>query len=136
MQTGAIHRTMRAMSLEESLSAVEQLIDKVSAALLAADPQSLEQHSTALRDAAAQFARVLEQSTVRGMPLPEPVQQRMDAIGDMLVVHREGLARLSAVADRQAAGLLPPSNAASTYGDGSVSRTAKPGVARIYRSAG
>jgi hypothetical protein len=35
------------MSLEESLSAVEQLIDKVTAALLAADPQSLEQHSVA-----------------------------------------------------------------------------------------
>lgn len=45
------------MSLEESLSAVEQLIEKVSAALLAADPQSLEKNSVALRDAAAQFAR-------------------------------------------------------------------------------
>lgn len=123
------------MSLEESLSAVEQLIDKVSTALLAADPPSLEQHSTALRDAAAQFARVLEQSTARGLPLPESVQKRVNAIGDMLVVHRESLARLSAVADRQAAGLLPP-NAASTYGDGSAARAAKPGVARIYRSAG
>lgn len=124
------------MSLEESLSAVEQLIDKVSTALLAADPQSLEQHSTALRDAAAQFARVLEQSTARGLPLPESVQKRVNAVGDMLVVHRESLARLSAVADRQAAGLLPPSDAASTYGDGSAARAAKPGVARIYRSAG
>ncbi|RQO80489.1 hypothetical protein [Acidovorax sp. FJL06] len=124
------------MSLEESLSAVEQLIDKVSTALLAADPQSLEQHSTALRDAAAQFARVLEQFTARGLPLPESVQKRVNAVGDMLVVHRESLARLSAVADRQAAGLLPPSDAASTYGDGSAARAAKPGVARIYRSAG
>ncbi|MBT9514764.1 MAG: hypothetical protein IV104_20680 [Acidovorax sp.] len=124
------------MSLEESLSAVEQLIDKVSTALLAADPQSLEQHSTALRDAAAQFARVLEQSTARGMPLPASVKKRVDAIGDMLAIHRDNLARLSAVTDRQAAGLLPPSNAASTYGDGLNTRAAKPGVARIYRSAG
>ena len=37
------------MSLEESLSAVEQLIEQVSAALLAADPTSLEKNSTALR---------------------------------------------------------------------------------------
>lgn len=125
------------MSLEESLSAVEQLIDKVSAALLSADPQSLEKHSTALRNAAAQFAHALEQSTARGMPLPVSVQKRVETIGDMLAVHRQNLARLSAVADRQVEGLLPPSNAASTYGDGlKATGAAKPGVARIYRSAG
>ena len=124
------------MSLEESLSAVEQLIDKVSTALLAADPQSLEQHSTALRDAAAQFARVLEQSAARGIPISASAQKRMDAIGGMLVVHRESLARLSAITDRQTAGLLPPSNAASTYGDSLNTHASKPGVARIYRSAG
>ncbi len=124
------------MSLEESLSAVEQLIDKVSAALLAADPQSLEHHSVALRDAAAQFAHVLEQSAAQGLPLPAAAQKRVAAIGDMLVVQRENLARLSGVTDRQVAGLLPPSNAASTYGDGLSTRAAKPGVARIYRSAG
>lgn len=124
------------MSLEESLSAVEQLIDKVTAALLAADPQSLEQHSVALRDAAALFARVLEQSTAHGTPLPAAVQKRVETISGMLAVQRDNLARLSAVTDRQAAGLLPPSNAASTYGDGLSTRAAKPGVARIYRSAG
>ena len=124
------------MSLEESLSAVEQLIDKVTAALLAAYPQSLEQHSVALRDAAALFARALEQSTAHGVPLPAAVQKRVEAISGMLAVQRDNLARLSAVTDRQAAGLLPPSNAASTYGDGLSTRAAKPGVARIYRSAG
>ena len=123
------------MSLEESLSAVEQLIDKVSAALLAADPQSLEQHSVALRDAAALFANALEQSTARGLPLPAAVQKRVKAISEMLVVQRDNLARLSAVTDRQTAGLLPPANAASTYGDGLSTRAGKPGVARIYRSA-
>lgn len=124
------------MSLEESLSAVEQLIEQVSASLLAADAPSLEKHSTALRDAAAIFSRTLEQAAARGMPLPASLQKRVDAVSGMLVVHRESLARLAASNDRQAAGLLPPSNAASTYGDGLGARGAAPGVARIYRSAG
>lgn len=124
------------MLLEESLTAVEQLIEKVSAALLAADPSSLEKNSTALRDAAAQFARVLEQSASRGVPMPSSLQKRLDAIAAMLVVHRESLARLSVTTDRQVAGLLPPQDAASTYGNGLDPRASKPGVARIYRSAG
>lgn len=124
------------MLLEESLTAVEQLIEKVSAALLAADPSSLEKNSTALRDAAAQFARVLEQSATRGMPLPSSIQKRLDAVGAMLVAHRESLARLSVTTDRQVAGLLPPADPASTYSNGLGARAAKPGVARIYRSAG
>ncbi|OGB16489.1 MAG: hypothetical protein A3E23_02955, partial [Burkholderiales bacterium RIFCSPHIGHO2_12_FULL_65_48] len=95
------------MSLEESLSAVEQLIEKVSAALLAADPQSLEKNSVALRDAAAQFARVLEQTAARGLPVPAQLQKRARAIDDMLAVHRESLARLAVNADRQVAGLVP-----------------------------
>lgn len=96
------------MSLEESLSAVEQLIEQVSAALLAADPTSLEKNSTALRDAAADFSRALEQAAARGLPLPASLQKRADAIRSMLILHRESLARLAASTDRQAAGLLPP----------------------------
>lgn len=124
------------MSLEESLSAVEQLIEKVSAALLAADPSSVEKHSTALRDAAAQFARVLEESAARGMPLPPSLQKRLDGVSATLQVHRESLARLSVTTDRQVAVLLPPTDNASTYSNGLGARAAKPGVARLYRSAG
>lgn len=124
------------MSLEESLSAVEQLIEKVSVALLAADPQSLEKNSVALRDAAAQFARLLEQTTARGLPVPAQLQKRARAIDDMLAVHRESLARLSVNADRQVAGLVPQAGTPSTYGDGRGAQPGKPGVARIYKSAG
>lgn len=124
------------MSLEESLSAVEQLIEKVSAALLAADPQSLEKNSVALRDAAAQFARVLEQTAARGLPVPAQLQMRARAIDDMLAVHRESLARLAVNADRQVAGLVPQAGTPSTYGDGRGAQPGKPGVARIYKSAG
>lgn len=123
-------------SLEESLSAVEQLIEKVSAALLAADPSSLEKNSIALRDAAVQFNHALEQAAQRGAPLPAQLRKRMDAIGDMLANHREGLARLSANADRQLAGLLPQAGSPATYGDGRGAQAGKPGVARIYKSAG
>jgi hypothetical protein len=124
------------MSLEESLSAVEQLIEKVSAALLAADPQSLEKNSVALRDAAAQFARVLEQTAARGLPVPAQLQKRARAVDDMLAVHRESLARLAVNADRQVAGLVPQAGTPSTYGDGRGAQAGKPGVARIYKSAG
>lgn len=123
------------MLLEESLTAVEQLIETVSVALLAADPLAVEKNSTALRDAAAQFSRLLEQTATRGVPLPASFQKRLDAIGAMLVVHREGLARLTVTTDRQVAGLLPPTTATPTYGNGLGPRAAKPGVARIYRSA-
>lgn len=122
------------MLLEESLTAVEQLIDKVSAALLAADPSCLEKNSTALRDAAAQFSRALEQSASRGVPMPSSLQKRLDAIATMLVVHRESLARLSVITDRRVAGLLPVLDNDATYGDGLAARSSKPGVARIYRS--
>lgn len=124
------------MSLEESLSAVEQLIEQVSAALLAADPQSLEKSSTALRDAAAQFTYALEQAAPRGTPLPAPLQKRVAAIRATLAIHRESLARLSANADRQVAGLVPQAGSPSTYGDGRGAQPGKPGVARIYKSAG
>ena len=124
------------MSLEESLAAVEQLIEKVSAAMLAADPQALEKHSVALRDAAAHFARLLEQASPRGQPLPAPLQKRIRAIDDMLAVHRESLARLSVNADRQVAGLVPQAGTPTTYGDGRGVQPGKPGVARIYKSAG
>lgn len=126
-----------AMSLEEPLIAVEQLLEKVSAALLAADALSLEKHSAALRDATVMFSQTLQQQSAQGEPIPAPMQKRIAAVSKLLVVYRENLARLSAVTDRQAAGLLPPSDSASTtYGDGRGGRVAQPGVPRIYRSAG
>ena len=121
------------MSLEEPLAAVEQLIENISAALLAADPPALEKHSTALRDAAARLSHALDAAR---RPLPAALQQRIDAIATLLALQREGIARLSATADRQVEGLLPPSSAPATYGDARSTQPGKPGVARIYKSAG
>lgn len=124
------------MSLEESLSSIEQLIEKVSTALLAANPQSLEQSSTALRDAAAQLAQSLEQTTARRLLLTPDVKQRLSRVSAALSLHRDSLARLLASTDRQAASILPvmDATAAVTYSDDLGARSNKPGVARLYRS--
>jgi hypothetical protein len=123
-----------AMSPQESLSAIEALIEKVSAAVLAADPQTLERSTVALRDAAAQFARVFDDSGARGVDVSPDLQERMESIGRMLAVHRESLARMSASTDRQVEGLLPQAGEPATYGDGLGVRGSHPGIARIYRS--
>lgn len=122
------------MSLEQSLHAVEQLVEKVSAALLAAEPAALEKHSTDLRNAAAQLSHALDQQSGRRLPISAPLKKRIAAVSAMLVVHRESLARLSAITDRQAAVLLPPSDVVPTYGDGRGVRPQSAGLARIYRS--
>ncbi len=126
------------MPLEDSLTAVEQLLEKVSAALLAADPLAVQAHSTALREAAGALAQSVEHASGRGQPaIPQPLKSRIDAVATQLSVQREGIARLAVVTDRQVAGLVPQADPASTtYGNGLGPRTTQPGVARIYRSAG
>lgn len=121
------------MQLESALTAVEKQLEGVSAALLAADPQALETGSTQLRDAAAKLSQVMEQISRQGA-LPADLQKRLQAVGAMLAVQRESLARLAAITERQAAGLLPPADAAATYGSAMGGRNAG-SVARIYRSA-
>lgn len=121
------------MQLEDALTAVEKHLDGVSAALLAADPQALESGSTQLRDAAAQLSQVMVQISRQGV-VPAALQKRVQAIGALLAVQRESLARLAAITERQTAGLLPPADAAATYGSAIGGRNAG-SVARIYRSA-
>ena len=121
------------MQTEQALAAVEQQIQEVSAALLAAEPQTLEKCSAQLRDAAAGLARMLTQPAPTGAFSPS-VQKRLEAAAGQLSVQRESLARLAAVADRQLKGLLPPSDAATTYGS-ALGGKPQGGVARIYRSA-
>ncbi|ABM56356.1 hypothetical protein [Verminephrobacter eiseniae] len=123
------------MSPQESLQAVEQLLDQVSAALLAADPSAVEKHGQALRDAAARCAQLLgHMAASRRGHSAAPWQPRIVAISHRLRLQREGLARLAALAERQLAGLLPPGTAAPTYGAG-PGAAAKPTLARIYHGA-
>jgi hypothetical protein len=127
------------MSLEEALTSVEQQIEQVSAALLALDAPSLETASTALRDAAARFTWVLEQSQrQQAREIPPQFQQRLVAIGQQLAIQRDNLARVAALTDRQVAVVVPQAGAAqsATYGNPQAAGTKAGGVARIYRSLG
>ncbi len=115
------------MTPEAALQAVEQQLEEISAALVAADPLVLEQCSAQLRtglDALVQAARSLQ-----GRPWPEALRPRLQAVSNRLAMQREQLARLGALVDRQVASILPPADPTPTYG--------QPGsqAARIYRSA-
>lgn len=126
------------MSLEQSLSSVEQLLEKVAAALLAADPEAVQTHTTALRDAAVVLLHTIENGSARGQPPISPaLKKRVDAAVSQLALQRESLARLSVVTDRQLAMLVPQADpAGATYGKGLASRGAQAGIARVYRSVG
>lgn len=127
------------MSLEEALTVVEQHIEQVSAALLSLDAPALESASAALRDAAARFAWVLDQSKAPcAAQLPPQFEQRLSAIGRQLAAQRENLARVSVITDRQVAVLVPQAGGAqsATYGNPQAGPGKSGAVARIYSSAG
>ena len=122
------------MQIEEALSLMEQQMQKVSDALLGNDPDHLQVAASVLRDASAEFAQIAH-AAAQGRGMPDAVIRRMELIAAQLSAHREGLARLVAMTDRQVGVLLPQDTGASTYGSGLGGRVA--GVAgRLYRSTG
>lgn len=115
------------MNPEAALHTVEQQLEKVSAALLAADPLQLEQCCAQLRLDLATLAQA--SSALKGQPWPEALRPRMQALSNRLAMQRDQLARLGALVDRQVASILPSAEQTPTYG--------QPGsqAARIYRSS-
>lgn len=140
------------MPLEALLSRVEQDLQEVSAALLAADAQRLEKSTLSLRTAVVAFAQALEawrtqRAHAQGSAqnalghaqpgaLPAPLQQRIRAASTLLALQRENLARLSATHSRQLATLLPLASAAETTYESALSGRPASSAARLYRSAG
>lgn len=124
------------MTFEETIATVEQLLEQVSAALLATDPVALEQHTVALRNASADLARMVEKSAASGSLESSGLKKRLDAISELLNLQRGGIARLAATNERQAAGLLPAATSSDTYGVGFGAQPGKSGIPRIYRSVG
>lgn len=122
------------MTLEETIANVEQLLEQVSAALIAADPIALEQRTIALRNASIELALTIEQRGAAESPESLDLKKRLGSIGELLNLQRGGIARLAATNERQAAGLLPASTNSATYGDSLGTQTSKSGVPRIYRS--
>lgn len=124
------------MPLEPSLAVVEQQLEEVSAHLLTADPVALQGSSEDLRQAMAGLSEAIAHAHHAGQVLEPAIVQRLHTINTRLAAQRQGLARLAAAVDRQAAVVLPASLDEATYAHALGVRSASGAAARIYRSAG
>lgn len=120
--------------LEHALHAVELQLQELSAALLAADPLALQACSERMRQVSVDFIAALEGLQVA--TVTQGLEQRIQQIHSTLSVQRDSLARLAALAERQAAVLLPPAHPTPTYGVALGVQTSSAGAARIYSAAG
>lgn len=121
------------MPFDASLSAIEAQLQDIQAALLPADPLTLEPLTGQLRTAATALAHALDAAPAR-TAWPDGLAARIQAIASQLAAQRDQLARILALTERQAASLLPPVTGVSTYSDGAAPRTAA--APRIYRAPG
>lgn len=123
------------MTLHDILSTVEQHVAKASDALLSGDAQALDAASTALRDLAQHLSPHLP-ALHDALVADAPLRQRWAALSARLSAVRDGLARVSVLADRQVAALVPASQGQPTYGPSPLGARAAGGAARLYRAAG
>ena len=119
------------LDFERGLSDVEQLLGKVSSALIAGEPEPLEAASTELRHAMVDFAR-LAQSSAKSQVQDSATRQRLDKVSLLLIQQRESLARRAVVVDRALTIVLPQSQPSSTYSGGTKAAVYRGGAARIY----
>nr|WP_315245457.1 hypothetical protein [uncultured Albidiferax sp.] len=117
-------------SLETSLQRVEQLLEDVSAALIAGEPLVLEAASTALRQAMADMA-VWGRTPGGLQSLNADMRRRLEKVSLTLSQQRANLARRAVVVDRALATVLPQVQAPGTYSGGKAA-TYRGGAARIY----
>ncbi|KAB2898615.1 MAG: hypothetical protein F9K35_09880 [Burkholderiaceae bacterium] len=115
------------MSLEQILAGAEEKALAAAEALLATDAVALERSSTMLREAAAELALAVGQQGSQALDAAQAGRVRV--LGERLAQVREQLARVVALADRQAATVLPPADAPTYGAPGST-------APRIYRAAG
>ena len=119
--------------LESSLLRVEQLLEEVSAALIAGEPLVLEAASTALRQAMADMA-VWGRTPAGLQSLDASMRRRLEKVSLTLSQQRANLARRAVVVDRALATVLPQVQSAATYSGGKAA-TYRGGAARIYAAA-
>ena len=119
------------IGLEASVSAVEQLLDDVSAALLAGEPLVLEAASVSLRQAMVDMARVVPAAT--GLKsVNEGMRKRLAKISLTLTQQRENLIRRAVVVDRTLLTVLPQAHSLPTYSGGVKAGAYRGSGARIY----
>jgi hypothetical protein len=119
---------MATPALDASLLRVEQLLEDVSAALVAGEPLVLEAASTALRQAMAELSA---QGRGPGGRLDAGMRQRLEKVSLTLAQQRSNLARRAVVVDRALATVLPQAQSAATYTGGKTAAY-RGGAARIY----
>lgn len=122
---------MFATRLENSVSQVEQLLEDVSAALLAGEPLALESASSALRQAMAGLSGVVQSPAV-APHLNHAIRQRLAQISRVLSQQRSNLLRRAVVVDRALATVLPQAAQPQTYVSGVKTPSYRGGGARIY----
>ncbi|GAA4417518.1 hypothetical protein [Acidovorax lacteus] len=122
------------MTLHDILSTVEQHVAKAGDSLVAGDVHALETASTALRDVAQHLAPHLA-ALHDALATDALLRQRWQALSLRLAAVRDGLARLSVLADRQVTALVPEARRDPTYGQ-SIGSRAPSAAARLYRAAG
>jgi hypothetical protein len=109
------------------LEVLEAQVGELQAALVAADPATVQQRALAVRSATAALADWLDRTPFAQHT--EEIRQRIRALGAQLNSTRDQLARVMSLTSQQAASLLPPADLV-TYGPAATSK------ARIYRAPG
>lgn len=122
---------MFASRLENSLSQVEQLLEDVSAALVAGEPVVLESASSALRQSVVGLSSLV-QASAASASLDEAMRQRLARVSQILSQQRSNLLRRAVVVDRALAAVLPQAAQPQTYASGAKTPTYRGSVARIY----
>ena len=120
------------LQFDANLTEVEQLLEKVSAALLSGRATELEVHSKALREAMLALSGMApsQKAVLFGHPA---MKGRIEKVTLALARQREGMARRAVVVDRALAAVLPRAESATYAGVGKPAYRSS--VARIYASA-
>ena len=120
------------LQFDANLTEVEQLLEKVSAALLSGNAPQLEAHSRDLRDAMVALSSMApsQKAVLFGNPA---LKERIDKAVLAMSRQREGMARRAVVVDRALSAVLPRAESATYAGVGAP--TYRSSMARIYASA-
>ena len=100
-------------NIDARLRSVERLLEAASAALIAGDPDRIEQANGAVREAVLAFTQVSSEELRAG---GQATSLRLRRVALALAAQREQLLRRSLAVERELGSLLPGRTQASTYG--------------------
>lgn len=106
---------MLSAALEKSLSLIELQCQAVAAAVASGEPQALETASNALKQAAVDFAQLMQQLGGAQQAGAEP-RARLKKLAVQLNIQRENLLRRAVVVERAVQTMVPAAASHLTYG--------------------